>query len=42
VLHLEVVDSTGMGFLIRGHEVRTDKVVGYRRAKLRVSTRRIK
>jgi hypothetical protein len=39
---LEAVDSMGMGVLIRGHEVRTDKVVvGYRRAKLRVSTRRI-
>jgi hypothetical protein len=32
VLHLEAVDSTGMGVLTRGHEVRTDKVVGHRRA----------
>jgi hypothetical protein len=41
VLHLEAVDSTGMGVLIRGHEVRTDKVVGDCRAKQWVSTRRI-
>jgi hypothetical protein len=38
---LEAVDSMGMGVLIRGHEVRTDKVVGHRQAKLWVSTRRI-
>jgi hypothetical protein len=43
VLHLlEAVDSMGTGVLIRGHEVRTDKVVGHCRAKLRISTRRIK
>jgi hypothetical protein len=38
VLHLEAVDSMGMGVPIREHEVlRTDKEVGHRRAKLWVS-----
>jgi hypothetical protein len=43
MLHLQAVDSMGMDVVLirRGHEVRTDKEVGHRRAKLWVSTRRI-